>query len=71
MSGGESAALEVGVALVVIAVVAALAALELQFRPRLRLIGRDVRPPVEQPAPPPEMKPSAIVRKAAADDKPS
>ncbi len=70
MTGGESAALDTGVALVLVSVVAAMAALEVQFRPRLRLIGRDARP-VEQPAPPPEMKPSAIVRKPATDDKPS
>jgi hypothetical protein len=62
LSGRENLALEVAVALGIVALLATLAALEVQFQPRLRVIGRSTRSP-EAPAPPPEMRASAIVAK--------
>ena len=68
LASRESVALYLVVACGLVALLLTLMALELQFQPRLRLLGR-ARPaeaqPASAPAPPPEMRPSAIVRKPA------
>lgn len=69
LTGGENLALQFAVGLGIAAIVITLAALEVQFQPRLRLFGRP-SPQREAPAPPPAMKPSAVVRKPSGDDKP-
>jgi hypothetical protein len=69
MTGGENVALPAVIALGVIALLLAVLALELQYQPRLRLFGRSRQPAYPVQAPPPEMKPSAIVRKPSGADK--
>lgn len=69
MTGGETLGVEAGVALAILALLAALAAMELRYQPRLRIFGRTQarRETSVAPAPPPEMKPSAIVKKPATE----
>ena len=66
MTGGETLGVEAGITLGVLALLAVVAAMEVRYRPRLRIIGRTPRhQPAEVAAPPPEMRPSAIVKKPA------
>ena len=66
MSGGETLGVEAGITLGVLALLAVVAAMEVRYRPRLRIIGRAPHRQAEAAAPPPpEMKPSAIVKKPA------
>ena len=66
MTGGETLAVEAGITLGVLALLVIVAAMEVRYRPRLRVIGRAPRhQPEAAPAPPPEMRPSAIVKKPA------
>lgn len=68
MTGGETLAVEAGITLGLIALLALVAAMELRYQPRLRLFGRS-RPPAVAPSAPPEMRPSAIVKNPATSDK--
>jgi hypothetical protein len=68
MTGGENLALQIAVGFGVAALVVTVTALEVQFRPRLRLFKASPAPAA--PPPPPVMKPSAIVRKPPAGDIP-
>jgi hypothetical protein len=68
MTGGENLALQFAIALGVVALLVAVAALEVQFQPRLRIFGRSPQVDVA-PAPPPVMRPSAIVQKPVPGDK--
>ncbi len=64
MTGGETLGVEAGIALAVLAVLAIVCAMEVRYRPRLRIIGRAPQRQSEPAgAPPPEMRPSAIVKK--------
>lgn len=66
MTGGETLGVEAGITLAILALLLAVAAMEVRYQPRLRLFGRS---PVrgEPAAAPPEMKASAIVKKPAAE----
>jgi hypothetical protein len=66
MTGGETLGVEVGITLAILALLLAVAAMEVRYQPRLRLFGRST-PRTEAPAAPPEMKASAIVKKPAAE----
>lgn len=66
MTGAENLALQLAIGLGAAALVATLTALEVQFRPRLRLFKASPAPAA--PPPPPVMKPSAIVRKPPSGD---
>jgi hypothetical protein len=68
MTGGETLGVEAGIVLGIVALLLAVAAMEIRYRPRLRIIGR-VPQAAEAPAPPPEMRPSAIVKKPVTSDK--
>jgi len=73
MTSGENLAVEAGITLGVIALLAVVTAMELRYQPRLRLFGRGPSaqgPRPEAPAPPPEMKASAIVKKPASSTMP-
>ena len=68
MTGGETLGVEAGIVLGLAALLLAVAAMEVRYRPRLRIIGRapaNRQAAEEAPAPPPEMKASAIVKKPA------
>ena len=71
MTGGETLGAEAGIALGLAALLLGVAAMEVRYRPRLRIIGRAPAQgqAAEAPAPPPQMKPSAIVKKPVASDK--
>jgi hypothetical protein len=67
MTGGETLGVEGGIVLGVLALLVVVTAMEVRFRPRLRIIGRAPALRHEPaPPPPPEMKPSAIVKKPAS-----
>jgi hypothetical protein len=68
ITGGEMLGVEAGIVLGLVGLLIAVAAMEVRYRPRLRIIGR-APIPSEAPAPPPEMMPSAIVKKPVAGDK--
>jgi hypothetical protein len=67
MTGGETLGMEVALALGILALLAAVAAMEVRYRPRLRIIGRGTGQQPAQAAPPPEMRPSAIPKRPAAE----
>jgi len=71
MTGGETLGVEAGIVLGIAALLLAVAAMEVRYRPRLRVIGRTpvARQAAEAPAAPPEMRPSAIVKKPVTSDK--
>jgi hypothetical protein len=66
MTGGETLGLESALTLGILGLLLAVAAMEVRYRPRLRIIGRSAGP-AAQAAPPPEMKPSAIPKKPAVE----
>ena len=68
MTGGETFGLEAGIAIGLAALLLAVAAMEVRYRPRLRIIGRaPAQQQAESPAAPPQMKASAIVKKPATE----
>jgi len=67
ITGGEMLGVEAGITLGILALLVVVTAMEVRYRPRLRIIGRAPQRSAEPaPAPPPEMKASAIVKKPAS-----
>lgn len=67
MTARETLGLEVALTLGILGLLAAVAAMEVRYRPRLRIIGRSRAQQAPQGARPPEMRPSAIPKKPAIE----
>ena len=72
MTGGETIGVEAGITLGIIALLLAVAAMEVRYQPRLRIFGRSTAagPRDVAPSAPPEMKASAIVKPKPAAPEP-